>query len=99
MSVSGPLGAQMLLWEYATAVAGRLLGINPFDQPDVESAKKAARGLLDGSPDADAARRSPTGRSRSRALGGDWLGDADHAARRGRRAARAARRPSTATSP
>ena len=27
----------------ATAVAGRLLGINPFDQPDVESAKKAAR--------------------------------------------------------
>ena len=45
--VSGPLGAQLLLWELATAVAGRLLGINPFDQPDVESAKRAARGLLD----------------------------------------------------
>ena len=29
----------MLLWEYATAVAGRIIGINPFDQPDVESAK------------------------------------------------------------
>jgi glucose-6-phosphate isomerase len=28
-------------------VAGRLLGINPFDQPDVEAAKKAARALLD----------------------------------------------------
>ncbi len=43
-----PLGAQFLLWEFATAVAGRLLGINPFDQPDVESAKAAAREHLDG---------------------------------------------------
>jgi glucose-6-phosphate isomerase len=41
----------MLLWEYAVAIAGRLLGINPFDQPDVESAKKAARGLLDARPE------------------------------------------------
>ena len=49
--VSGALGAQLLLWEVATAAAGRLLGINPFDQPDVESAKKAARGMLEGSPD------------------------------------------------
>jgi glucose-6-phosphate isomerase len=40
----------MMVWEYAVAVAGRLLGINPFDQPDVESAKKAARGLLDAQP-------------------------------------------------
>ena len=46
-AVSGTLGAQLLLWEYAIAVAGRLIGINPFDQPDVESAKAAARGLLD----------------------------------------------------
>ncbi len=44
--VSGSLGAQFLVWEYATAIAGRLLGINPFDQPDVESAKAAARRLL-----------------------------------------------------
>ena len=43
----GSLGAQFLLWEFATAVAGSLLGINPFDQPDVESAKVAARSLLD----------------------------------------------------
>nr|WP_216653799.1 glucose-6-phosphate isomerase [Nocardioides sp. zg-DK7169] len=43
-----PLGAQMLVWEYATAVAGRVMGINPFDQPDVESAKAAARSMLDG---------------------------------------------------
>jgi glucose-6-phosphate isomerase len=46
-AVGGPLGAQMLTWEYAIVVAGRLIGINPFDQPDVESAKAAARGLLD----------------------------------------------------
>ncbi len=46
--VDGTLGAQMLLWEHATAVAGRIIGINPFDQPDVESAKAAAREMLDG---------------------------------------------------
>ena len=48
--VSGSLGAQLLVWEYAVAVAGRLLGINPFDQPDVEAAKVAARSLLDDRP-------------------------------------------------
>ncbi|MDT7805066.1 MAG: glucose-6-phosphate isomerase, partial [Actinomycetota bacterium] len=47
IAVTGSLGAQLLLWEFATALAGRLLGINPFDQPDVETAKKAARALLD----------------------------------------------------
>ncbi len=49
--VSGTLGAQFMVWEYATAVAGRLLSINPFDQPDVESAKIAARALLDHRPE------------------------------------------------
>ncbi|WP_153503082.1 glucose-6-phosphate isomerase [Cumulibacter manganitolerans] len=43
----GPLGAQFLLWETATAVAGRVIGIDPFDQPDVEEAKAMARELLD----------------------------------------------------
>jgi glucose-6-phosphate isomerase len=47
VSVSGSLGAQFMLWEYATVVASRLIGINPFDQPDVESAKIAARGMLE----------------------------------------------------
>lgn len=50
----GSLGAQFMLWETAVAVAGSLLGINPFDQPDVESAKQAARGMLD-SPAPEAA--------------------------------------------
>jgi glucose-6-phosphate isomerase len=46
VAVSGTLGGQLLLWEHAIAVAGRLLGINPFDQPDVEAAKVAARKQL-----------------------------------------------------
>lgn len=54
VATSGPLGAQMLLWEYATAVAGRIIGINPFDQPNVEEAKKQARALLDATDDGPA---------------------------------------------
>ncbi len=73
--VTGTLGAQLLLWEVATATAGRLLGINPFDQPDVESAKKAARSMLEGSPDTSPPAFTD-GAVEVRALGGDWLGDA-----------------------
>ncbi len=51
IEISGTLGAQMLVWEFAVAVAGRLIGINPFDQPDVESAKIATRALLDSRPE------------------------------------------------
>ena len=47
LAVSGSLGGQFLLWEFATVVASHLIGINPFDQPDVESAKIAARGMLE----------------------------------------------------
>src|SRR6476660_7236637 len=76
--VGGALGAQLLLWEVATAVAGRLLGINPFDQPDVESAKKAARALLDQGSGATADPAATDGAIELRALSGsgDWLGDA-----------------------
>jgi hypothetical protein len=40
------LGAQFFLWEMATAVAGYRLGINPFDQPNVEAAKVLARSMV-----------------------------------------------------
>jgi glucose-6-phosphate isomerase len=73
--VTGSLGGQMLLWEVATATAGRLLGIDPFDQPDVESAKIAARSMLEGEPDSTPADLTD-GPVEIRALGGDWLGDA-----------------------
>jgi Phosphoglucose isomerase len=49
--ISGSLGALLLVWEYAVAVAGVILGIDPFDQPDVESAKAATRQLLDSHPE------------------------------------------------
>jgi glucose-6-phosphate isomerase len=74
--VSGSLGAQLMLWEVATVVAGRLLHINPFDQPDVESAKKAAKSLLDTPPTASDPDFTD-GPVSVRALGGDWLGEAD----------------------
>jgi glucose-6-phosphate isomerase len=63
----------MMAWEFATAVAGRLLGINPFDQPDVEAAKVAARGLLDAQPEATPANFTD---GAIEVRGGDWLGSA-----------------------
>ncbi|TKJ21843.1 glucose-6-phosphate isomerase [Blastococcus sp. CCUG 61487] len=52
VGVSGPLGAQFLGWEYATAVAGRILGINPFDQPNVTESKENTSAILtSGLPD------------------------------------------------
>ncbi|HSL53101.1 MAG TPA: hypothetical protein VK868_01850 [Pyrinomonadaceae bacterium] len=40
------LGAEFFVWEFATAVAGWRLGINPFDQPNVQEAKDATKELL-----------------------------------------------------
>ena len=40
------LGAEFFRWEFATAVAGSILGINPFDQPDVQAAKDKTSNLL-----------------------------------------------------
>ena len=40
------LGAEFMRWEIATAVAGAVLGINPFDQPNVQQAKDATNVLL-----------------------------------------------------
>ena len=42
------LGAEMLRWEVATAIAGAVLGIDPFDQPNVEEAKELTRKVLAG---------------------------------------------------
>jgi transaldolase / glucose-6-phosphate isomerase len=41
------LGAEFFLWEMATAFAGWRLGINPFDQPNVQESKDATRALLE----------------------------------------------------
>ncbi|MET3810973.1 glucose-6-phosphate isomerase [Arthrobacter sp. UYEF3] len=76
-AIAGGLAAQMMTWEFATAVAGRLLGINPFDQPDVEAAKTAARGLLDAQPEPTPANFTD---GAIEVRGGEWLGDAGTAA-------------------
>ena len=41
------LGSEFFLWEIATAFAGWRLGINPFDQPNVQESKDATKELLD----------------------------------------------------
>jgi len=43
------LGGQFFVWEMATAVAGHILGIHPFNQPNVESAKVRAREMVSAS--------------------------------------------------
>jgi glucose-6-phosphate isomerase len=77
VAIAGGLATQMMTWEFATAVAGRLLGINPFDQPDVEAAKVAARGLLDAQPGPTPADFTD---GAIEVRGGDWLGSAATAA-------------------
>jgi glucose-6-phosphate isomerase len=42
----GDIGVQFLLWEVATAAAGALMRINPFDQPNVQLAKTMAKNIL-----------------------------------------------------
>src|SRR6266446_7323474 len=42
------LGVEFLRWEYATAALCERLGVNAFDQPDVEEAKRLARAELSG---------------------------------------------------
>lgn len=48
ITVSDPidLGAEFVRWEVATAIAGAILGIDPFDQPNVEEAKRLTRTVL-----------------------------------------------------
>ena len=73
IAVGGPLGAQLLLWEVATVVAGHLLGINPFDQPDVESAKDAARQIMAEGGGATVEPDLTDGAVQVRAAGPGWL--------------------------
>lgn len=50
ITVGGPLtlGREFVRWEIAIAVAGVLLGINPFDEPNVQEAKDATNAVLKG---------------------------------------------------
>ncbi len=65
------LGAEVFRWEFATAVAGHLLAINPFNQPNVEAAKKAAwERLTQGGP---ATPIEPLARALKSIRAGDYL--------------------------
>ncbi|SPT56626.1 glucose-6-phosphate isomerase [Actinomadura madurae] len=46
VTVAGPLGAQFLLWEYAVAVACRVIGVDPFAEPDVGESRESTAALL-----------------------------------------------------
>ncbi|WP_433529053.1 glucose-6-phosphate isomerase [Micromonospora sp. CA-263727] len=46
IAVNGPLGAHFLAWEYATAVAATVLGVDPFAQPDVTVAEGHTAAIL-----------------------------------------------------
>jgi hypothetical protein len=53
------LGAEFIRWEVATAIAGAVLGIDPFDQPNVEEAKELTRKVLAGASSDEAPPPAP----------------------------------------
>ncbi|MGH3058067.1 MAG: glucose-6-phosphate isomerase [Gaiellaceae bacterium] len=53
------LGAEFYRWEFATAVAGTVLGINPFDQPNVQEAKDRTAEVLSGHDQVPGTRTGP----------------------------------------
>ena len=61
------LGEEFFLWEIATAVAGWRLGINPFDQPNVQESKDATKELLEAFKQRRQAARADSPRRRRRA--------------------------------
>ncbi len=62
------LGAEFLRWELATASAGHVLGIDPFDQPDVAESKANVAKVLKDLPLAEVVNHDP-------ATVGEWLGE------------------------
>jgi glucose-6-phosphate isomerase len=67
------IGAAFFRWEFATAVAGAVLKVNPFDQPDVQSTKDAARQIL---KEFKSGKRFPP--IQSCETPNDWLDQAGH---------------------
>jgi transaldolase / glucose-6-phosphate isomerase len=86
MQAPEAIGAEFVRWELATATAAAVMGINPFDEPNVQQAKDATRVLLDafkregrlpaGEPDADVDDASMTLSEAARRGGGARRADA-----------------------
>lgn len=77
MTGSGALAGEFFRWQFAAAVCGAVLGVNPFDQPDVEAAKTAARALTASREDGGGTDDRPAARSAGLSL----FADADAFAR------------------
>ena len=67
------LGQEFFRWEFATAVAGSILGINPFDQPDVQSAKDKTKEVLAAGGEPDVAPRGSLDELFAQAQPGDYV--------------------------
>jgi transaldolase/glucose-6-phosphate isomerase len=67
------LGQEFFRWEFATAVAGSILGINPFDQPDVQSAKDKTREVLAGGSPPDVEPHGSAAELYAQAAEGDYV--------------------------
>jgi transaldolase/glucose-6-phosphate isomerase len=67
------LGAEFFRWEFATAVAGAILGINPFDQPNVQEAKDRTGEILSTGKDRAAEPESSVGELLAQARPGDYV--------------------------
>ena len=82
------LGAEFFRWEFATAVAGAVLGINPFDEPNVSEAKEKTKALLAADASGHLAGGAPAASCRQRV---DVFSRASPAARRPTSSARRCR--------
>jgi transaldolase / glucose-6-phosphate isomerase len=67
------LGQEFFRWEFATAVAGSILGINPFDQPDVQAAKDKTRAVLAGGAPPDVKPQGSAAELYAQATEGDYV--------------------------
>jgi transaldolase/glucose-6-phosphate isomerase len=67
------LAQEFFRWEFATVVAGSILGINPFDQPDVQSAKDKTKEVLAARGEPDAAPRGSLDELFTQTEAGDYV--------------------------
>jgi transaldolase/glucose-6-phosphate isomerase len=67
------LGQEFFRWEFATAVAGSVLGINPFDQPDVQAAKDRTNEVLSARGEPDVEPRGSLEELFAQARAGDYV--------------------------
>ena len=73
METPDELGAELFRWEFAVAVAATLLGVNPFDQPDVQGAKEMTDRVLRGRVREAVPDEMPLDALLSAAVPGDYL--------------------------